>query len=123
MRSPPSSIAEVTTMTTPLCTGTRREFLWEMGAGFGGVALTGLLNRDGFAFGATPQTADGPLAPRKSHFAAKAKHCILLFMYGGPSSMDTWDYRPELQKRDGQTVSLEIRRRSFQNHKLLGSKR
>jgi hypothetical protein len=106
-----------------LCTGTRREFLWQIGAGFGGLALTSLLDRDGFYARAASSNQISPLAPKISHFAAKAKHAIFLFMYGGPSQMDTWDYKPELQKRDGQTVSLEIRRRSFQNHRLLGSKR
>jgi hypothetical protein len=107
------------------CTGTRREFLWEMGAGFAGLALTALLERDGFfgraaAAGAVPA---GPLAPRPPHFVPRARHCIFLFMYGGPSQMDLFDYKPELQKRDGQTVDIEIRRRSFQKQKLLASKR
>jgi hypothetical protein len=44
-------------------------------------------------------------------------------MYGGPASMDTFDYKPELQRRDGQTVSIEIRRRSFQQQRLLASRR
>jgi hypothetical protein len=112
----------------PLCTGTRREFLWEAGAGFAGLALTALLEGDGFfsrhaAAGDSARSATHPLAVREPHFAAKAKHCIFLFMYGGPSSMDTWDYKPELQKRDGQTVNIEIRRGSIQQQKLLASKR
>jgi hypothetical protein len=44
-------------------------------------------------------------------------------MYGGPSQMDLFDYKPELQKRDGQSVNLEIRRRDVQSGKLLASKR
>src|SRR5256885_4075936 len=64
-----------------------------------------------------------PLLPRPPHFAAKAKSCIFLFMYGGPSQMDLFDYKPELQKRDGQTVNMEIRRRDVQSSKLLASKR
>src|SRR3954462_10985112 len=44
-------------------------------------------------------------------------------MYGGPSSMDTWDYKPELQKRDGEEIQIEIRRNSIQKQKLLASKR
>src|SRR5256885_16923647 len=64
-----------------------------------------------------------PLLPRPPHFAAKAKSCIFLFMYGGPSQMDLFDYKPELQKRDGQTVNMEIRRRDVQASKLLASKR
>ncbi|MGV3720111.1 MAG: DUF1501 domain-containing protein [Actinomycetota bacterium] len=114
----------------PCCVGTRREFLWEAGAGFAGLALTAMLDRDGF-FGKPavaaelPRSADAksPLSPRSSHFLPKAKHVIFLFMYGGPPSMDTFDYKPELQKRDGQTVDIEIRRGSIQKQKLLASKR
>lgn len=97
----------------PLCAGTRREFLWQTGAGFAGLALTAMLEADGFfARAAEP-------APRKT----KAKSCIFLFMYGGPSQMDLFDYKPELQKRDGKTANLEIRRGSVQPGVLLASKR
>src|SRR5262245_19431957 len=111
------------------CGRTRREFIWQVGAGFGGVALTALLDRDGFfassALASDSTVADStrPLALRPPHFASKARACIFLFMYGGPSQMDLFDYKPELQRRDGQTVDLEIRRRSVQPSKLLGSKR
>ncbi len=110
----------------PCCTGTRREFLWEMGAGFAGLALTALLERDGFFArhaAASPGAAAGPLAPRPPHFAARAKHCIFLFMYGGPSHMDTFDYKPELHRRDGQTVEIEMRRGSRRRERLLASRR
>src|SRR6185503_11875096 len=107
------------------CPGHRREFLWQAGAGFAGLALTGLLDQDGFfakhCFAA--EQAVNPLALRPAHFAAKAKRVIFLFMYGGPSSMDTWDYKPELQKRDGEEIQIEIRRGSIQKRKLLASKR
>jgi hypothetical protein len=110
------------------CTGSRREFLWQMGAGFTGLALTSLLDGDGFftrhaSAGQAPGAAVNPLALRPQHFAAKAKHCLFLFMYGGPPSMDTFDYKPELQKRDGKTVEIEMRRGSVQKQKLLASKR
>ncbi len=100
------------------CVGTRREFLWQMGAGFGGVALTGLLNQDGF-FNPKIHAATVPISspPRK------VKSCIFLFMYGGPSQMDLFDYKPELQKRDGQTVNMELRRRDVKPAKLLASRR
>lgn len=109
------------------CCGTRREWLWEMGAGFTGVALASMLSQDGFfirqagASESEPITSTSPqnLAKR----IAKAKHVIFLFMYGGPSQMDLFDYKPELQKRDGQTVDMEIRRRSMQPSKLLASRR
>src|ERR1700683_4779756 len=88
------------------CTGTRREFLWEMGAGFAGLALTSLLEGDGFfnRVAAADATPVNPLAWRPPHFPARAKHCIFLFLYGGPSQVDTFDYKPELQRRDGQSV-------------------
>src|SRR5947199_4724890 len=108
-----------------LCVGTRREFLWQMGGGFAGLALTALLAGEGFftrnAIAAAAEL--NPLSPRPQHFPAKAKSCIFLFMYGGPSQMDLFDYKPELQKRDGQTVNMEIRRRDVQASKLLASKR
>lgn len=107
------------------CGRTRREFLWQTGAGFAGVALTALLDRDGFftgrAWGAPPSAE--PLAPRAAHARKRAKACIFLFMYGGPSQMDLFDYKPELQKRDGQSVQLEMRRHSTQQVRLLASKR
>jgi hypothetical protein len=112
------------------CGRTRREFLWEAGAGFTGVALTALLERDGFfggaAFGgatAPKHSLDKPLSPLASPLLAKAKRCIFLFMYGGPSQMDLFDYKPELQKRHGQSVNVEVRRGLIQKQTLMGSKR
>jgi hypothetical protein len=107
------------------CRGTRREFLWEMGAGFTGLALSALLDREGFF---TPRAgAASPLLESLAHSAPppriRAKSCIFLFMYGGPSQMDLFDYKPELQRRHGQTANLEQRRRSVQAGKLLGSQR
>ncbi|MEO8425693.1 MAG: DUF1501 domain-containing protein [Verrucomicrobiota bacterium] len=112
-----------------LCCGSRREFLWQMGAGFTGLALTALLDKDGFftrnavASPNTSRDASNLMSPKPAHFPTKAKSCIFLFMYGGPSQMDLFDYKPELQKRDGQTVNMEIRRRDVKESKLLGSKR
>jgi hypothetical protein len=91
------------------CGRTRREFLWEVGGGFAGLALIDLLSRDGF-FASPAQAADagkGPagaeylLAPKKPHFPAKAKHAVFLFMNGAPSHVDTFDYKPALSKFDG----------------------
>ena len=90
------------------CGETRREFLWEAGGGFIGTALTFLLAQDGF-FGSVASAATGTstgsaLAPKASHFTAKAKRCIFLFMYGGVSQVDTFDPKPELNKRHGQPM-------------------
>lgn len=110
---------------SPLCIGTRRQFLWQAGAGFAGVALSGLLEKDGFfsrarAGAPNPTNSTAVQTPARP---TRVKSCIFLFMYGGPSQMDLFDYKPELQKRDGQTVNLEIRRRDIKPGKLLGSKR
>jgi len=88
----------------PLYTS-RREFLRSTGAGFGMLALTGLLTTEtaGIAH-AADTNAMNPLAPRPSNFPAQAKSIIWLFMNGGPSQVDTWDYKPELEKHDGQEL-------------------
>ena len=89
------------------CSNTRREFLWETGAGFTGLAMTGMLAADGFfaesALAAPPQA--NPLLPKPPMFPPKAKSVIFLFMYGGPSQLDTFDYKPKLVGRDGQTIT------------------
>lgn len=79
---------------------TRRDFVWQTGGGFAGVALMQLLEKDGFF--ETTVEASGILAPKKPHFAAKAKRAVFLFMNGAPSQVDTFDYKPELTKRNGQ---------------------
>ncbi len=85
---------------------TRRDFLKRVGNGFGLLALAGLLDREGLLIPScqAAEAAVNPLAPRLSHFPAKAKSVIWLFMNGGPSHVDTWDYKPELAKRDGQEL-------------------
>jgi hypothetical protein len=87
------------------CGRNRREFLWEVGGGFAGLALIDLLCRDGFfaaqAAAETPSAAPYLLAPKKSHFAARAKHAVFLFMNGAPSHVDTFDYKPALTKFHG----------------------
>jgi hypothetical protein len=85
----------------------RRDFLRRAGGGFGMLALAGLLGQEGLlssaAHGSELNTLN-PLAPKPSHFPAKAKSVIWLFINGGPSQVDTWDYKPELNKRDGQEL-------------------
>ncbi len=86
----------------------RRAFLKRAGNGFGLLALAGLLDQQGLLAaqpGAdTPGSPRNPLAPKPPHFPVKAKSVIWLFMNGGPSHVDTWDYKPELAKRDGQEL-------------------
>ncbi len=76
----------------------RREFFRRAGGGLGTLALAGLLQQEGLL------AATNPLAPKASHFPAKARSVIWLFMNGGPSHLDTWDYKPELVRRDGQEL-------------------
>lgn len=85
------------------CFCTRRDFLRRTGQGFGLLALAGLLDKTG-GLAARADRPLNPMAPHPAHFAAKAKSVIWLFMNGGPSQVDTWDYKPELFKRDGQTL-------------------
>ncbi|MDZ4685077.1 MAG: DUF1501 domain-containing protein [Planctomycetaceae bacterium] len=80
----------------------RRRFLQDAGLGFGSLALAAMLNEQTSA--AAP-TAINPLAIRAPHFPARAKSVIWLFMTGAPSQVDTWDYKPELQKRDGEELA------------------
>ncbi len=109
------------------CGRTRREFLWETGAGFTGLALTSLLDQTGYfhnkAFAETAVPLGNPLAPRPPHLPCQARSVIFLYMYGGPSQMDLFDYKPELQKRDGQQANVEIRRNSIVEQTLLASQR
>src|SRR5688500_966016 len=98
------------------CNRTRREFLWQVGGGFTGLALTAMLSKDGF-LASQARAADGvtpyanPLAPKPTHFAPKAKSVIFLFMYGGPSQVDTFDYKPKLYDLDGKTIAVKTRGR------------
>jgi hypothetical protein len=92
------------------CGVTRRECLWQMGGGFAGLALADQLSRDGFftrpAAAATASAAD-PFAPKPPHFATKIKSVIFLLMNGGPSQVDTFDYKPELEKYAGKPIPAD----------------
>ncbi|MCS6851067.1 MAG: DUF1501 domain-containing protein [Gemmataceae bacterium] len=76
---------------------TRRELLRSAAAGFGWLAWTGLATE-------AAAEAANPLAPRAGHHPARAQRIIFLFMHGGPSQVDTFDYKPTLQQRDGQEL-------------------
>ena len=80
----------------------RRHFLESAGLGFGSVALAGLLPSEGLL--AAESAPNPPLAPTHSHFQPTAKSVIWLFQTGSPSQVDTFDYKPELQKRNGQSL-------------------
>lgn len=95
----------------------RREFLTRAANGFGGLALAAML-----AENQARAAADDPLSPRASHFTAKAKSVIFLFMDGGPSQMDTFDPKPRLERDHGQTIPLKTPTTVFNiSDKILGS--
>jgi hypothetical protein len=81
---------------------TRRHFFKQSGFGIGGMALTSLLDERLF------QQPENPLAGRAPHFAPKAKQIIYLFMAGAPTQLDLFDYKPALQKHDGQEIPAEF---------------
>ncbi|MFO0819140.1 MAG: DUF1501 domain-containing protein [Pirellulales bacterium] len=81
----------------------RRQALQSLACGFGGLALRGLLAES--ARGA--ESAVDPLAPRVPHFAPRAKRVIFLFMQGGPSHVDSFDYKPLLEKEDGKSLAFD----------------
>ncbi|MHC5538671.1 DUF1501 domain-containing protein [Singulisphaera rosea] len=98
----------------PLRILTRREVLSRVGTGTGMLGLIGLLGDVGHMGRASgAENADGarppignPLAPRVSHFPAKAKHIIHIYLNGGPSQVDTFDPKPLLAKYEGKTLPL-----------------
>src|SRR4051794_21542829 len=91
----------------------RRDFLKKAGAGFGLLALADLLQAERL-LGANNTTPDepspalSPMAPRAPHYPARAKSIIWLFMEGAPSSVDLFDPKPELTKRDGQRIAIDV---------------
>ena len=115
----------------------RRWFLSRCGVGLGAIALADLLGEKnvsaddvserGSALANGPSAARDPLAARPSHFPAKIKHVIYLFMAGGPSQFETFDHKPTLAKYDGTLPPAELLegyRAAFinPNSKLLGPK-
>ena len=83
----------------------RRDFLFRFGRGLGSLALSSLLYQDGYL--SASESVQDPLAPKKPHFAAKAKSIIFLFMQGAPSQMDTFDPKPALDKYHGTPVTRQ----------------
>ena len=85
----------------------RRQYLAQAATGLGGIALAALLSEQGLlrANPIRPEIKpDSPLAPRKPHFEAKAKRVLTIFCSGAVSHVDSFDYKPELIKRDGQPL-------------------
>ena len=92
-------------MTTDL--PSRRELLKSTAVGFGGLGLLDLLQRDTVAQGAIPTDEKGSTAEKAPRFPARAKRVIFLFMHGGPSHVDTFDHKPELNRLDGKPLPFK----------------
>lgn len=86
----------------------RRHLLKRAGCGLGMLGLASLLADEGLLnsleAGDLGQRSQNPLAPQPSHFTPSAKKVIWIFANGGPSHVDTWDYKPELEKWDGKSI-------------------
>ena len=94
---------------TPLLTGQhfldRRRFLGSTATALGSIAIASLLNQDGLLAEQPSIDPARPYAPRAPHFAPRAKNVIVIFCAGAVSQLETWDYKPELIKRDGQPLA------------------
>ena len=107
---------------------TRRDMLKQCCGGFGSVALAGLLSDEAMADELLRRPSKvnplelGPLAVRRPHFPPRAKRVIFLFMHGGPSQVDTFDYKPRLQKEHGKPLPFAKPRVQFaETGNLMGS--
>src|SRR5438477_1560801 len=108
---------------------TRRHFFSRCGLGFGSIALGSLLN-DRKLLGANSSPLPNPMAPKQPHFAPRAKNIIYLFMAGGPSQLELFDYKPKLIQLNSQPIPqsyIEGKRFAFMDSshgtKLLGTRR
>ena len=108
---------------------TRRHFFSRCGLGLGSLALASLLNEQKL-LGAAPAALPNPMAPKQPHFAPRAKSIIYLFMAGGPSQLELFDYKPKLIELNGQPIPqsyIEGKRFAFMGSshgtKLLGTRR
>ena len=90
------------------CGGTRRETLWEMGAGCAGLALASLLDADGFFGRVGAAEPVNPLAAKPPHLPTAVRSVIFLLMNGGPSHVDTFDPKPALERYAGQPLPAEM---------------
>jgi uncharacterized protein DUF1501 len=82
----------------------RRGFLRSLGGGFGSVAMAALAAEQA----AQAARSENPLAPRTPHFPPKAKRVILLWMQGGPSQMDLFDFKPRLKSEAGNKIPFKV---------------
>lgn len=86
----------------------RRQWLEQLGSGFGSIALAGLLAEESRASERAASSAAGPLAVKPAHFPAKAKRCVFFFENGGPSHVDLFDPKPALERFRGKALPESI---------------
>ena len=110
---------------------TRRHFFGRCALGLGSIALATLM-REKAMLGSAPRSLANPLAPRPAHFTPRARNIIYLFMAGGPSQLELFDYKPRLVELNGKPIPdsyLEGKRFAFMNSsfkertKLMGTRR
>ena len=108
---------------------TRRHFFSRCAMGLGGIALASLLSSNKL-FGSAPVGSPNPMAPRPPHFRPRTRNIIYLFMAGGPSQLELFDYKPKLVELNGQPIPpsfIEGKRFAFMGSShgtnLLGTRR
>src|SRR5215469_65240 len=97
---------------------TRRSALKQCATGFGVTAFASVAGRP---LSMAAETAGNPWPPKAPHFAARAKHVILVFLQGGLSQIDSFDYKPLLEKYDGKPLPYETPRTEFATGNLMKS--
>src|SRR6266446_2903091 len=85
---------------------TRRHFFSRCGVGVGKIALASMLG--GRMMSAATAKAVNPNSPKPPHFPPKVKNVIYLFMAGGPSQLEMFDYKPKLREYDGQPIPQSL---------------
>ena len=102
-----------TTLHTPRFQSSRRGLLKQIACGFGSLALAGVCHQNGLSASSKihPESESfsgfqNPLAPKQPHYSGRAKRIIFIFMQGGPSHVDTFDYKPRLAKDDGKKIEF-----------------
>jgi hypothetical protein len=101
----------------------RRSFFSATGAGFGSLALMSMLGGNNSSGEKAFGGVESPMLAKEPMLPTKAKSVIFLFMFGGPSQVDLFDYKPELQRRDGESIENEFRRGSKTKAVLQASRR